>query len=97
MRRAEGEEEAGLLISEEDPTLVHTVHVLDHEDAVPRIQPFFRARRWKGGEPHVLEKDKCIRGSLVAPRRPAGADRPPHNGRRPRHPERQPLQQMVCS
>ncbi|MGY0065082.1 NUDIX hydrolase [Streptomyces sp. LZ34] len=54
----EAREEAGLVIAEDDLTLVHTVHLLDSADAVPRIQLFFQARRWRG-EPKVLEPDKC--------------------------------------
>lgn len=56
----EAMEEAGIVVAEEDLTLVHTVHLLDHEDAVPRIGLFFQAQRWQG-EPRVLEKDKCVR------------------------------------
>jgi hypothetical protein len=53
-------EEAKLVVAEEDLVLVHTVHLLDHEDAVPRVQLFFRPSQWKG-EPHLLEPDKCLR------------------------------------
>ena len=56
----EAMEEAKLVVAEEDLVLVHTVHLLDHEDAVPRVQLFFRPSRWQG-EPHVLEPDKCLR------------------------------------
>ncbi len=56
----EAMEEAELVVAEEDLTLVHTVHLLDHEDAIPRIQLFFQASRWQG-EPRVLEMDKCLR------------------------------------
>ncbi|MER6617993.1 NUDIX hydrolase [Streptomyces xantholiticus] len=56
----EAREEAGLILAEQDLTLVHTVHVLDSQDAVPRIQLFFRARRWQG-EPQLLEPDKCLK------------------------------------
>ncbi|MCT7350695.1 MULTISPECIES: NUDIX domain-containing protein [unclassified Streptomyces] len=56
----EAMEEAKLVVAEEDLVLVHTVHLLDHEDAVPRVQLFFRPRRWEG-EPRVLEPDKCLR------------------------------------
>nr|WP_307710200.1 NUDIX domain-containing protein [Streptomyces sp. V1I6] len=54
----EAYEEAGLVIDPADLTLVHTVHVLDHERADPRIQLFFTASRW-AGEPAVREPDKC--------------------------------------
>ncbi|MFE6331754.1 NUDIX domain-containing protein [Streptomyces sp. NPDC057806] len=53
-------EEAGLVIHPEDLELVHTVHVLEHADANPRIQFFFRARAWRG-EPEVREPDRCVR------------------------------------
>ncbi|WP_433453772.1 NUDIX hydrolase [Streptomyces sp. CA-142005] len=56
----EAMEEAELVVAEDDLTLVHTVHLLDHEDAIPRIQLFFQAGRWQG-EPRGLEKDKCLR------------------------------------
>ncbi|MFD1662222.1 NUDIX domain-containing protein [Streptomyces caeni] len=56
----EAMEEAKLVVAEEDLTLVHTVHLLDHEDAVPRVQLFFRPSQW-AGEPNVLEPDKCLR------------------------------------
>lgn len=54
----EAYEEAGLVIEPEDLSLAHTVHLLDHEDAEPRIQLFFRTSRWSG-EPEVREPDKC--------------------------------------
>jgi ADP-ribose pyrophosphatase YjhB (NUDIX family) len=56
----EAAEEAGLVIKPEDLDLVHTVHVLDHADATPRIQLFFRARAWLG-EPEVREPGRCVR------------------------------------
>ncbi|MGW7358386.1 NUDIX hydrolase [Streptomyces sp. NPDC054802] len=56
----EAGEEAGLVIAETDLTLVHTVHVLDSEDAEPRLQLFFAAGRWEG-EPRILEPDRCVR------------------------------------
>nr|WP_309063164.1 NUDIX domain-containing protein [Streptomyces sp.] len=54
----EAHEEAGLVVDPADLTLVHTVHLLDREDAEPRIQLFFAASRW-AGEPEVREPDKC--------------------------------------
>ncbi|MFD3996128.1 NUDIX domain-containing protein [Streptomyces sp. NPDC058583] len=54
----EAHEEAGLVIDPADLTLVHTVHVLDHPDAEPRIGLFFAASRWSG-EPEIRESDKC--------------------------------------
>jgi len=52
-------EEAGLVIKAEDVDLVHTVHLLDAAGAEPRMQMFFRARRWQG-VPQVMEPDKCV-------------------------------------
>jgi 8-oxo-dGTP pyrophosphatase MutT (NUDIX family) len=54
----EAAEEAGLIVAEEDLTLVHTVHALSAPGATPRIQLFFRADRWHG-EPRLLEPDRC--------------------------------------
>ncbi|MEU3449847.1 NUDIX hydrolase [Streptomyces thermolilacinus] len=55
----EAYEEAGLVIDPADLTLAHTVHLLDHEDAEPRLQVFFAASRWSG-EPRVREPDRCV-------------------------------------
>ncbi|MFF5922552.1 NUDIX domain-containing protein [Streptomyces flavochromogenes] len=60
----EAYEEAGLVIDREDLELVHTVHLADRpgEGAAgrpPRIQLFFRARRWEG-DPELREPDKCL-------------------------------------
>lgn len=54
----EAGEETGLVVAEEDLTLVHTVHLLQAPGAVPRVQLFFRAVRWRG-EPRLLEPDRC--------------------------------------
>ena len=54
----EAMEEAGLDIDPRNLELVHTVHMLDSQDAVPRIGLFFRARQWKG-TPQLLEPDRC--------------------------------------
>jgi 8-oxo-dGTP pyrophosphatase MutT (NUDIX family) len=56
----EAVEEAGLVIEPEDLELVHTVHLLGHADAEPRIHVFFRATAWCG-EPEVREPDLCVR------------------------------------
>ncbi|GAA4936225.1 hypothetical protein GCM10023237_68300 [Streptomyces coeruleoprunus] len=56
----EAAEEAGLLLRPEDLHLVHTVHVLDHAGAEPRIQLFFHATAWSG-RPQVREPDRCVR------------------------------------
>ncbi|MFJ8586638.1 NUDIX domain-containing protein [Streptomyces sp. NPDC093595] len=56
----EAVEEAGLVIRPEDLDLVHTVHLLGHADAEPRIHVFFRATAWRG-EPEVREPDRCVR------------------------------------
>ncbi len=39
---------------------MHTVHLLDHAGAEPRIGLFFRATAWRG-EPEVREPDRCVR------------------------------------
>ncbi|MET9431680.1 NUDIX domain-containing protein [Streptomyces sp. NPDC003036] len=56
----EAAEEAGLLVRPEDLRLVHTVHVLPHAAAEPRLQLFFHATAWSG-EPAVREPDRCVR------------------------------------
>ncbi|MFD8639401.1 hypothetical protein ACFV14_03730 [Streptomyces zaomyceticus] len=58
---AEGDptEEAGLVIDPGDLELVHTVHVVDRPGDLPRIQLFFRARRWEG-TPELREPDRCV-------------------------------------
>ncbi|MFE5943959.1 NUDIX domain-containing protein [Streptomyces sp. NPDC056480] len=75
----EAYEEAGLVIDREDLQLVHTVHVVDRpwsegEGAgeqpgarPPRIQLFFRARRWEG-TPELREPDKCLEWQWWNPR-----------------------------
>jgi 8-oxo-dGTP diphosphatase len=55
----EAKEEAGLLIEADDVEFVHAVHLVDTPGAQPRMQMFFRARRWRG-EPELLEPDKCL-------------------------------------
>ncbi|MGW1908801.1 NUDIX hydrolase [Streptomyces cinnamoneus] len=57
----EAGEELGVIVEEPDLELVHTVHLLgaDAEDAVPRLQLFFRAHQWRG-EPRVMEPDRCV-------------------------------------
>ncbi|MER6913853.1 NUDIX domain-containing protein [Streptomyces sp. NPDC000594] len=52
----EAREEAGLTIDPADLTLVHTVHMPGAPGAAPRLQLFFRARRWEG-EPQVMEPE----------------------------------------
>ncbi|MFD3996106.1 NUDIX domain-containing protein [Streptomyces sp. NPDC058583] len=54
----EAYEEAGLVIDPADVELVHTVHMVD-QPGEPRIQLFFRARRWEG-TPELREPDKCV-------------------------------------
>ncbi|AJF69440.1 NUDIX hydrolase [Streptomyces vietnamensis] len=55
----EAHEEAGLVISADDLTLVHTVHAVDRPGDRPRIQLFFHARAWKG-TPELREPDKTV-------------------------------------
>ncbi|MGW3561893.1 NUDIX hydrolase, partial [Streptomyces sp. NPDC000963] len=55
----EAYEEAGLVIDPADLELVHTVHTVDRPGARPRIQLFFRPRRWEG-TPEVREPDRCL-------------------------------------
>ncbi|WP_030689982.1 NUDIX domain-containing protein [Streptomyces globisporus] len=55
----EAYEETGLVIDPADVELVHTVHMVDRPDDPPRIQLFFRARRWEG-TPELREPDKCV-------------------------------------
>ncbi|MHC3454463.1 MULTISPECIES: NUDIX hydrolase [Streptomyces] len=55
----EAYEEAGLVIDPADVDLVHTVHMRDQPTAPPRIQLYFRARRWEG-TPALREPDKCV-------------------------------------
>lgn len=52
-------EEAGLVIDPADLELVHTVHTVDRPGARPRMQLFFRPRRWEG-VPEVREPDRCL-------------------------------------
>ncbi|MEV6330439.1 NUDIX domain-containing protein [Streptomyces sp. NPDC051909] len=52
-------EEAGLVIEPGDLELAHTVHVVDALGDQPRLQLFFRARRWEG-TPELREPDKCV-------------------------------------
>ncbi|WP_432086325.1 NUDIX domain-containing protein [Streptomyces sp. bgisy095] len=56
----EAYEEAGLVIDPADLELVHTVHTVDRPGARPRMQLFFRPRRWEGA-PEVREPDRCLR------------------------------------
>jgi 8-oxo-dGTP pyrophosphatase MutT (NUDIX family) len=55
----EADEEAGLVIEPADVELVHTVHMRERPTDPPRVQLFFRARRWVG-EPKRREPDKCV-------------------------------------
>ncbi|MET9778815.1 NUDIX domain-containing protein [Streptomyces sp. NPDC006367] len=55
----EAREEAGLVIDPADVDLVHTVHMRERPTDPPRIQLFFRARRWEG-TPEIREPDKCV-------------------------------------
>ncbi|GAA2425219.1 NUDIX hydrolase [Streptomyces glaucus] len=55
----EAYEEAGLVIDPADVDLVHTVHMRERPADPPRIQLFFRARRWEGA-PQLREPDKCV-------------------------------------
>ncbi|MFH9730310.1 NUDIX domain-containing protein [Streptomyces sp. NPDC017260] len=54
----EAYEEAGLVIDPADLELLHTVHMVDRPGR-PRVQLFFRARRWEG-TPELREPDKCV-------------------------------------
>ncbi|WP_307795146.1 NUDIX domain-containing protein [Actinacidiphila acididurans] len=54
----EAAEEAGLAIDEDDLRLVHTVHHLDPESTLPRLQLFFAPTHW-AGRPRILEPDRC--------------------------------------
>ncbi|MFF8600060.1 NUDIX domain-containing protein [Streptomyces sp. NPDC015232] len=55
----EAREEAGLAIDGADLGLVHTVHAVDGPGQPPRLQLFFRARRWTG-TPAPREPDACV-------------------------------------
>ncbi|MEU3401401.1 NUDIX hydrolase [Streptomyces filamentosus] len=56
----EAYEEAGLVIDPADVELVHTVHLRERPaPSPPRLQLFFRARRWEG-TPELREPDKCL-------------------------------------
>ncbi|MEW2290738.1 NUDIX domain-containing protein [Streptomyces sp. NPDC047841] len=55
----EADEEAGLVLEPADVELVHTVHMRERPTDPPRVQLFFRARRWVG-EPTLREPDKCV-------------------------------------
>ncbi|MEU3607980.1 NUDIX domain-containing protein [Streptomyces sp. NPDC035033] len=55
----EAYEEAGLVIDPADVELVHTVHMRERPASPPRVQLFFRARRWEG-TPELREPDKCV-------------------------------------
>nr|WP_237519099.1 NUDIX domain-containing protein [Streptomyces sp. SID5910] len=55
----EAYEEAGLVIDPADIELVHTVHMKDRPTDLPRVQLYFRARRWEG-TPKLREPDKCV-------------------------------------
>ncbi|MGW3391288.1 NUDIX hydrolase [Streptomyces cinereoruber] len=54
----EAYEEAGLVVDPADLDLVHVVHLLHRPGVPPRVQLFFRARRWEG-VPELREPDKC--------------------------------------
>jgi 8-oxo-dGTP diphosphatase len=54
----EAEEEAGLTIAPDDVELAHVVHLVDKPGDQPRIQLFFRARKW-AGSPELREPDRC--------------------------------------
>ncbi|MEE1786982.1 NUDIX domain-containing protein [Streptomyces sp. SP17BM10] len=54
----EAEEELGILIAEEDLTLVHTLHHLDADDGRSRLQLFFRPTCY-GGQLRNAEPHKC--------------------------------------
>lgn len=56
----EAYEEAGLVIDPADVELVHTVHMRERPaPSPPRVQLFFRARRWEGS-PELREPEKCV-------------------------------------
>ncbi|MGW6413791.1 NUDIX hydrolase [Streptomyces sp. NPDC055055] len=55
----EAYEVAGLVIDPADVELVHTVHTFGRPGDPPRIQLFFRARRWEG-VPELREPEKCV-------------------------------------
>ncbi|MFF0476584.1 NUDIX domain-containing protein [Streptomyces sp. NPDC004284] len=55
----EAHEEAGLVLSADDLTLVHMVHAVDRPGDRPRIQLFFRTRAWEG-TPELREPDKTV-------------------------------------
>ncbi|MFF4531611.1 NUDIX domain-containing protein [Streptomyces sp. NPDC001407] len=55
----EAGEELGVAVAESDLELVHTVHLLDADGAVPRLGLFFRVHQWEG-EPRVMEPDRCV-------------------------------------
>ncbi|MEW2626029.1 NUDIX domain-containing protein [Streptomyces sp. NPDC048106] len=55
----EADEEAGIVLEPADIDLVHTVHMRERPTDPPRVQLFFRARRWLG-EPKLRELDKCM-------------------------------------
>ncbi|MGV9503762.1 NUDIX domain-containing protein [Streptomyces sp. NPDC003642] len=50
---------AGLVIDPADVDLVHVVHMRERPADPPRIQLFFRARRWQG-TPQLREPNKCV-------------------------------------
>lgn len=54
----EAEEELGIRIREEDLVLVHTLHHLDADDGLGRLQLFFTARSYRGPVTN-REPDKC--------------------------------------
>ncbi|MFE8941085.1 NUDIX domain-containing protein [Streptomyces sp. NPDC007872] len=55
----EADEEASLVLEPTDIELVRTVHMRERPTDLPRVQLFFRARRWVG-EPKLREPDKCL-------------------------------------
>ncbi|RLU82486.1 NUDIX hydrolase [Streptomyces griseocarneus] len=56
----EAGEELGVTVAEHELELVHTVHLLDADDSVPRLQLFFRVHRWDG-EPRLMEPERCVK------------------------------------
>jgi len=54
----EAEEETGLVLAEDDLSLVHVIDLLDPGSTIPRIGFFFAPSRWEG-EPTVREPERC--------------------------------------
>ncbi|MFF1712223.1 NUDIX domain-containing protein [Streptomyces sp. NPDC058268] len=53
----EAKEEARIILNPADLELAHVVHMREGS-SLPRLQLFFRARRWSG-EPYLNEPDRC--------------------------------------